>query len=116
MKLSSRRQLFYALFLPVGVVLNLILGIFILAELRPIDWLGDLELTTGAFCCAVAGWLAAAAWSRSYWAKAISHQVATWQQVSDAIFGWMEETPPPADALMRLKGSLDDVLPQPRAS
>lgn len=112
----SRRQLFYALFLPLAVAVNLVFGVIILGELRPNGWLGDLELTTGAFCCAVAGWLAAAAWSRSYWAGAISRQVAAWRQVADAIFSWMEESPPSADALLRLKGSLDDLLPQRRAS
>jgi hypothetical protein len=34
----------------------------------------------------------------------------------DAIFGWMEETPPSAEALYRLKGSLDEVLKQPTSS
>jgi len=64
----------------------------------------------------VAGWLAAAAWSRSYWASAIAEQIAAWRQMTDAIFGWMEETPPSAEALQRLKGSLDDVLKQPTSS
>ena len=116
MNKRPRRQLFYAIFLPVAVTVNLVLGVIILDELRPTGWLGGLEMTTGAFCCAVAGWLAAAAWSRSYWARAISHQVAAWRQVADAIFGWMEESPPPADALLRLQGSLDDLLPQNRAT
>src|SRR5712664_660033 len=108
--------LFYRVFLPLAVALNLGLGVLILSYLRPAGWLGSLELATGAFCCVVAGWLAAAAWSRSYWGGAIAHQVAAWRQMTDAIFGWMEETPPSAEALHRLKGSLDEVLKQPTSS
>jgi len=113
---GSRRRLFYSGFLPVAVALNLTLGLVILDEIGPQGWLGVLELATGAFCCVVAGWLAAAAWSRSYWASAIAEQIAAWRQMTDAIFGWMEETPPSAEALQRLKGSLDDVLKQPTSS
>jgi len=90
----SRRRLFYSGFLPVAVALNLTFGLVILDDLGPQGWLGGLELATGAF----------------------SHQVAAWRQMTDAIFGWMEETPPSAEALQRLKGSLDDVLKQPASS
>ena len=110
------RRLFYSGFLPVAVALNLIFGLVILDDMGPRGWLGGLELATGAFCCVVAGWLAAAAWSRFYWGSAIAQQIAAWRQMTDAIFGWMEETPPSAEALQRLKGSLDDVLKQPTSS
>jgi hypothetical protein len=113
---ASRRRLFYSGFLPVAVALNLTFGLVILDDMGPQGWLGGLELATGAFCCVVAGWLAAAAWSRSYWGGAIALQIAAWRQMIDAIFGWMEETPPSAEALQRLKGSLDDVLKQPASS
>jgi hypothetical protein len=73
--------------------------------------LGLLELATGAFCCVVAGWLGAAAWSKSYWSAAINRQVETWRRIADAIFAWLEEAPLPADALLRLKRSLDEVVP-----
>src|SRR5436305_12458281 len=106
-------RLFYNVFLPLGLLANLCLGIVILAGLHPQSWPGWLEIGTGAFCCVVAGWLAAAAWSRSYWGSAIAQQIAAWRQMTDAIFGWMEETPPSAEALQKLKGSLDDVLKQP---
>jgi hypothetical protein len=105
--------LFYGYVLPLAVAVNLALGITVLGQLRPTGWLGGLEVTTGALCCAIAGWLAAAAWSRAYWGRAMVRQITAWHQMVDAIFAWMEETPPPADALLRLKGSLDDVLPQP---
>jgi hypothetical protein len=112
----SWRRLFYSGFLPLAVALNLIFGLVILDDMGPRGWLGGLELATGAFCCVVAGWLAAAAWSRSYWGSAIAQQIAAWRQMTDAIFGWMEETPPSAEALQKLKGSLDDVLKQPTSS
>lgn len=107
---NSRARLFYSLFLPLAVALNLGLGVVILGELHPTGWLGDLEMATGAFCCAVAGWLSAAAWSRSYWAGAMARQIGAVHQMVDTIFEWMEDSPPPADALLRLEGSLDDVL------
>src|SRR2546430_14005874 len=108
---DSRRRLFYSGFLPVAVALNLTLGLVILDEIGPQGWLGGLELSTGAFCCVVAGWLAAAAWSKSYWGAAMARQIATWRQIADAIFAWLEEAPLPAEALQRLKRSLDEVVP-----
>jgi hypothetical protein len=72
--------------------------------------LGWLEVATGGFCFAVGGWLAAAAWSKSYWGSAMTHQVMAWRQIADAIFVWMEEAPVPADALHRLKASLDEAM------
>jgi hypothetical protein len=102
---------FYRVFLPIGVALNLGLGILILSYLRPDAWLGWLEVATGAFCCLVAGWLASAAWSKSYWGGAMARQIAMWRQMADAIFGWLEEAPLPAEALQRLQRSLDDVVP-----
>jgi hypothetical protein len=107
---GTRKRLFYSVFLPAAVALNLTFGLMVLDNLEPRGWLGGLEVATGAFCCVVAGWLAAAAWSRSYWTGAIARQVAAWRQVTDAIFGWMEEKPPSAEELQRLKGSLDHVL------
>jgi hypothetical protein len=101
---------FYRVFVPIAVAINLGLGIVTLGELRPYGWLGSLEVATGAFCCVVAGWLAAAAWSKSYWDSAMSRQVTAWRQIADAIFTWLEEAPLPAEALQRLKRSLDEVL------
>jgi hypothetical protein len=112
----SSGRLFYRVFLPIAVTLNLGLGVIILGELRPDGWLGWLEVTTGAFCCAVAGWLAASAWSKSYWGSAMARQITAWRQIADAIFAWVEEAPLPAEALQRLKGSLDEVVPQPKSS
>jgi hypothetical protein len=107
----SSDRFFYAFFLPTAVVANLILGLIVLRELAPVGWTGWLELATGAFCCIVAGWLAAAAWSKSYWGRAMARQVAVWHNIADAIFAWLEEAPLSADALHRLKTSLDEVTP-----
>jgi hypothetical protein len=104
-------RLFYRIFLPVAVTINLGLGIIILSGLGPYSWMGWLEIASGAFCCLVAGWLAAAAWSKSYWGKAMAHQVTVWRRIADAFFGWLEEAPLPADALRRLQSSLDEVVP-----
>lgn len=109
-------RVFYRVFLPIAVVVNLTLGIVILSYLRPDGWLGGLEVGTGAFCCVIAGWLAAAAWSKSYWGSAMVAQITAWRQIADAIFTWVEEAPLPADALQRLKKSLDEVERHPESS
>ena len=105
----SAGRLFYRVFIPIAVALNLGLGIFILSYLRPDGRIGWLEVATGAFCCIVAGWLAASAWSKAFWGAAMARQIA------DAIFGWLEEAPLPAEALQRLKSSLDEAARQPRS-
>jgi hypothetical protein len=107
----SPDRFFYRVFLPVSVAVNLALGVLILNGLEPRGWLGWLQVATGAFCCLVAGLLAAASWSKSYWGNAMARQVAIWRQIADAIFSWLEEAPLPADALQRLKRSLDEVVP-----
>jgi uncharacterized membrane protein len=109
--LMMRDRLFYRVFLPLGVLANLVLGIVILAQLSPVGWQGWLEIGTAAFCCMVAGWLAAAAWSKAYWNNAMARQVAVWRRIADAFFGWLEEAPLPAEALTRLKTSLDEAVP-----
>lgn len=106
-----RDRLFYRVFLPLGVLANLGLGVFILSGLSPVGWTGKLEIATGAFCCLVAGWLAAAAWSKSYWNNAMARQVLVWRRIADAFFAWLEEAPLPAEALNRLKTSLDEAVP-----
>jgi hypothetical protein len=110
MQKRSPERFFYGVFLPMAVAVNLMLGIVILTALGPKGWLGWLEVATGAFCCLVAGWLAAASWSKSYWSSAMARQVATWRQIADAIFAWIEEAPLPAEAVQRLKRSLDEVV------
>jgi hypothetical protein len=105
----SSGRFFYRVFIPIAVAVNLGLGIVILSYLGPNGRLGWLEVTTGAFCCIVAGWLAASAWSKSYWGGAMTRQIAAWRQIADAIFTWLEEAPLPAEALQRLKRSLDEV-------
>jgi hypothetical protein len=103
-------RFFYRVFLPIAVTINLGLGLVILSGLRPYSWMGWLEIATGAFCCLVAGWLAAAAWSKSYWGNAMAHQVYIWRRIADAFFAWLEEAPLPAEALHRLQRSLDEVV------
>jgi hypothetical protein len=116
MVIQSSGRLFYRVFLPIAVAVNLGLGVIILSDLRPDGWLGWLEVATGAFCCVVAGWVAAAAWSKSYWGAAMARQITAWRQIADAIFVWLEDVPLPSDSLQRLKQSLDEVVHQPRSS
>ena len=108
---STTERLFYRVFLPLGVLTNLGLGVLILARLSPQGWSGWLEIATGAFCCVVAGWLAAAAWSKSYWNRTMTRQVTVWHEIADTFFRWLEDAPLPPDALRGLKSSLDKVVP-----
>ena len=108
----AREQLFFRLFLPLGILANLGLGVWILADLNPHLWSDWLQLGTGAFCCMVAGWLAAAAWSKSYWSRTMVRQIAVWRRIADTFFAWLEEAPLPPEALHRLKSSLDEAVPQ----
>lgn len=113
MSASSSGRFFYRFVLPAAVAVNFGLGLVVLSTLGPAGWLGWLEVGTGAFCCVVAGWLAASAWSKSYWGSAMARQINVWRQIADAIFAWLEETQLPADALQPLKRSLDEVVRQP---
>ena len=115
MSTPSRGRLFYQVVLPISIAANVGLGLAVLVQLQPNGWLGWLEVATGGFCCAVAGWLGASAWSKSYWGSAMTHQVMAWRQIADAIFAWMEEAPLPADALHRLKVSLDEAMRSPKS-
>jgi hypothetical protein len=107
----ASQRVFYSVFVPVGAAVNLVLGLIVLRGLKPDSDIGWLQLGTGAFCCMVAGWLAAAAWSRFYWNRSMNRQVMVWNRIADAIFGWLEEAPPSAEALYRLKSQLDEVVP-----
>jgi hypothetical protein len=107
---TRSQRLFYQIFLPLGIVANLGLGILILTGLRPESWSGWLQVGTGAFCCTVAGWLSAAAWSKVYWNRSMARQVALWRQIADAFFTWLEDAPLPAEAVRHLKTSLDKVV------
>ncbi|HSS62322.1 MAG TPA: hypothetical protein VLK30_12790, partial [Candidatus Limnocylindrales bacterium] len=105
------QRLFYGLFLPIGVLANLALGVVILAGRNPATWSDWLEIATGALCCVIAGWLAAAAWSKFYWYRSMSRQVQTWGRIADAFFAWVEEAPLPAESLHSLKSSLEEAVP-----
>ena len=112
---SGRQRLYYGVFVPLGVLANLALGLAILVNLvkvgGAVEW---LEVGTGAFCCAVAGWLAAAAWSKSYWHRSMARQVAVWRRIADAFFDWVEDAPLPDETVYRLKASLDEAVPSLR--
>jgi hypothetical protein len=109
---AAWERLFYRLFLPLGILANLGLGIWILAGLNPHIWSDWLQVGTGAFCCVVAGWLSAAAWSKSYWSRTMVRQITVWRRIADTFFAWLEEAPLPPEALHRLKSSLDEAVPQ----
>ena len=108
---AGSHLLFYSVFLPIGAAANLGLGLVVLRSLATQGTLGWLQLATGALCCMIAGWLAAAAWSRFYWNRSIARQVAIWRRIADAIFQWLEDAPLPVEALHNLKSSLDEVVP-----
>jgi hypothetical protein len=110
------QRFFYSVFLPLGAVANLTLGLVILVGFRPDSSFGWLEIGTGALCCVIAGWLAAAAWSKSYWNRSMARQVATWHRIADAFFVWLEEAPLPPESLRTLKSSLDEVVPSSKQS
>src|SRR5437660_12174193 len=95
-----RGVIFYRVVLPGFTLVNLGLGLYTLSWLRP-SGLGWLELATGAFCCTVAGLLAGAGWSKSYWGSAMERQVTAWRRIVDTVFGWIEEAPVPAASLHR---------------
>jgi hypothetical protein len=104
-------SIFFRWFLPIGVFANLVLGVLILTGLKPQSWSDWLQVGTGAFCCVVAGWLAAAAWSKAYWNRAMTRQVTVWRKIADTFFVWLEDAPVPAEALTQLKTSLDEAVP-----
>ena len=111
MRRSVPKRLFYTVAMPAAFGVNLGLGLWTLSYLTDRQWPDWLELATGAFCCVVAGIIAASAWSTTYWGQAMSKQVEVWRQMADAIFGWMEDVPLPAESLRKLQRSLDDVVP-----
>src|SRR2546427_11409275 len=59
MTLRATRHLFYAFFLPLAVPGNLCLGLIVLSNLKPYDWLGWLQPATAGICFLVAGRLVA---------------------------------------------------------
>jgi hypothetical protein len=110
--MDRRRRgiIFYRVVLPGFTIVNLGLGVLTLMGLKPMGFTGYMELFTGVFCCGIAGWLAGAGWSKSYWGSAMERQVTAWRRIVDAMFRWIEEAPVPADSLRTLKRSLDETL------
>ena len=107
--LDRRKDLvYYRLVVPTLALANLVLAGVVVSNRQPGGWLDWLEVATAGFCCAVAGWLAASVWSKSYWAQVIARQVATWRRMADTILEWIEELPISNDAVDRLKRSLED--------
>lgn len=115
-KAGPRAQAFFKIWLPLGILANLGLGLFILADIGAKAWTDWLQLGTGAFCCMVAGWLSAALWSRIYWNRSMARQIAVWGRIADTFFSWVEDVPLPADAIRRLETSLDQVVPTPEGN
>lgn len=108
---TQHQRLFFAILLPLGVLANLGLGVAVLSDLRPQGLMQWALVSVGAFCCVVAGWLAAAAWSKAYWNRTMARQVAVWRRISDTIFTWIEDVGMPDESLHRLKTSLDEAVP-----
>jgi hypothetical protein len=104
-------RVFFSVFLPLGAIANVGLGVFVLSGVRPDGELNWLQLGTGAICCMIAGWLAAIAWSKSYWHRSMARQVAVWRSIADALFIWVEELHVPVEALLRLRTSLEKAVP-----
>ena len=100
----------YLLILPGFTLGGLGVGLFLLTMFRPPVWVTGVELFAGAVCCCVAGWLGGSAWTKSIWGSAMERQVRTWRRIVDAMFGWIEEAPVPADSIHTLKRSLDKAI------
>lgn len=109
-------RLFYSLFVPFGAIANVGLGVLVLSGLRPDGELNWLQLGTGAICCMIAGWLAATAWSKSYWNRSMRRQIAVWRRIADTLFVWVDELPVSAEALVRLRTSLEKAVPRTERS
>lgn len=108
---SRGQRLFFGFFLPLGVLANLVLGLLILTDLKLATWSDWLQVATGALCCVIAGWLAAVSFSKLFWYRRMAHQIATWRRIADAFFAWVEDVPVPAEALHRLRSSLEEAVP-----
>ena len=106
----TRDARFFKVLLPLFVTANLGLGLLVLAQLGPRDWLQWMEVGTGGFCFGVAGWLAGSGWSKSYWGESMARQVFAWHRMVDAIFLWVEDLPISAENVNRLRHSLDDAM------
>ncbi|HZV49983.1 MAG TPA: hypothetical protein VFD49_09485 [Candidatus Dormibacteraeota bacterium] len=109
-KYRRRHAFFYRVALPIFVCANLSLGVLLLTSVQVGGWLRWMSLGSGVLCCVIAGWLSGVAWSSFHWSSAMERQVTRWHGVVDAVFGWIEEAPIPADALRTLKRSLDETL------
>lgn len=96
--------------LPIGLVVTLGLGLTLLARLLVSGWPGWLQVGAGALLCLIAGWIASAIWSRSYWHRSMARQIATWRRITDAFFAWVEDLPVSTEALNQLKVSLEEAV------
>jgi hypothetical protein len=99
-----------AVLLPIGLVATSGLGLTLLNVLGLSGPSGWLRVGGGGLMCLMAGWIASAIWSRSYWHRSMARQVATWRRITDAIFGWVEDLPVSTEALNQLKVSLEEAV------
>jgi hypothetical protein len=109
-RLTKRGGRSEAVLLPLGLVATSGIGLTLLNVLwlpGPSQW---LRVVAGAVMCMFAGWIASALWSRSYWHRSMTQQIATWRRITDAIFGWVEDLPVSTEALNQLKVSLEEAV------
>ena len=100
---------FFRLVLPGLASVNLLLGAGLLIHAaHPVIWETSAEVATGVFCCAIAGWLGSAGWSKAYWGRTMERQVSYWRHLADILFRWLEDAPIPIEHLVRLEGSLSE--------
>lgn len=105
---ESRTHRLFNTVVPIAILADLSLGLFLLLGLGPLSWQTLLKVGTGALLCAAAGGLAAAALSQFYWSRNMACQIALWRRISDAIFVWLEDVQLPAEALRTLQSALDE--------
>ena len=111
----TRRHAPTATLLVIGLLADVGIGLTLLDRSVSPGWSGWLQLGGGATLCIIAGWVASAIWSRSYWNKSMARQVAVWRRITDAFFSWVEELPVSMEALNDLKISLEEAVPSETA-
>lgn len=109
-----RENGFYVVVLPILVLINLGLAVFMLAQLpappqMPV-WESRILIGSGIICSMVAGWLLSAAFSRRYWTGSFAFQVRRWRQIVDTIFKWIEDQPLSVESIHELRRSLRGAL------
>lgn len=97
--------------LPIGLLASLGLGVALLYGLVSPGWIREIQLGAGASLCLIAGWIASAICSRTYWSRSMARQVAIWRRITDAFFAWVEDVQVSTEALNKLKVWLEEAVP-----